>query len=122
MDKIILKNMKFYAFHGTYPEEQHNGQDFFIDVELRLDLHKAGISDALSDTVDYSEIYSLIRSVTKNNRFNLIEKLAESICLEIMVRYKTICGVDICVRKPEALMSGEMDWVAVQMSRTRQDK
>ena len=32
MDKIKIKNMQFFAFHGVAEEEQSLGQKFEIDV------------------------------------------------------------------------------------------
>ena len=34
MDKIILKNMAFYAYHGVLAEEKVLGQKFYLDAEL----------------------------------------------------------------------------------------
>ncbi len=121
MDKIIIKNMKFYAFHGVYPEERSNGQDFYIDAELYMDLKKAGKSDSLDDTADYSKIYALIKSINEINKFMLVEKLADTICHEVLRNFGNIDMIRVCVRKPHALMAGEADWVGVEVSRSRTD-
>ena len=47
MDKIVLKNMAFYGYHGNLESEQAQGQRFFVDVEITTDLTKAGQSDLL---------------------------------------------------------------------------
>lgn len=121
MDKIIMKNMKFYAYHGVLPEEQENGQDFFIDVELALDLKEAGDSDEIDHTVDYAEVYNIIKNVTKNNKFRLIEKLADTISREILSKYKKIEQIIVCVKKPDAPMTGEFEWVGVELKRSRHE-
>ena len=117
MDKIIMKNMKFYGYHGVLPEEQAKGQYFFIDAELLLDLSKAGATDNLEDTVDYSAIYGIIKYVTENNKFRLVEKLADSISQEILSRYEAIKEIIVQVRKPEAPIDGEFDWMGVEIKR-----
>jgi dihydroneopterin aldolase len=53
--------MKVFGYHGTKPEEQANGQDFIIDVEIKLDLKKAGSSDNVEDTIDCSQVYSMVK-------------------------------------------------------------
>ncbi len=121
MDKIIIKNMKFFAFHGAYPEERSKGQDFYIDAELHLDLKNAGKSDGLDDTADYSKIYALIKSITEKNKFMLVEKLADTICYEILRDFGIIDKIRVCVRKPNALMAAEFDWVGVEITRSRTD-
>jgi 7,8-dihydroneopterin aldolase/epimerase/oxygenase len=127
MDKIIIKNMRFFAYHGVLDKEKANGQDFIIDAELSLDLKKPGNTDDLNDTADYSTVYGIIRNITENNKFRLIEKLADSIAREILSRFKEIVKIIIQVRKPDAPIadarkSGGFDYVAVEVTRFANDK
>lgn len=121
MDRITLKNMKFYAYHGVLPEEQVKGQYFFIDVEMKVDLKKAGETDDLEDTVSYAAIYDTVKEVTVNNKFRLIEKLAGSISREVLSSYDMIEEIIVRVRKPEAPIAGELDWPEVEMKRSRNE-
>ncbi len=122
MDKIIMKNMKFFGHHGVTEEERLKGQLFCIDVYMHLDLAKAGNTDNLQYTVDYSEVYDIIKYITENNRFQLIEKLAESISDGILSGYKDIGGITVCVKKPEAPVDGQFDWMGVEITRSRYGK
>jgi dihydroneopterin aldolase len=54
-DKILLKNMKFYGFHGVFEHERELGQTFTVDLEIQLDLDIPGKTDLLADTLDYDE-------------------------------------------------------------------
>lgn len=119
VDKIILKNMKFFGYHGILPEEQKNGQYFFIDVEASLDLQASSSSDALSDTCDYSEIFKIVKNITESNKFLLIEKLAGEISREILSKNEKIKKVQVNVRKPHAPIEGEFDYMEVQIVRER---
>ena len=56
MDKIIIKELKIFANHGVLPEENEQGQYFYISCEVSADLRKAGLTDDLSETVNYAEI------------------------------------------------------------------
>lgn len=120
-DKIILKNLKFYAYHGVFLEEQEKGQNFYIDVEMYTDIKKAGISDELEDTVHYGEVYDIIKDINTNKKFKLIEKLADSISREILSKFKEIEKIKVQVRKPEAPINGEFDWAGVEIERDRND-
>lgn len=120
-DKITLKNIKIYAYHGVFEEEQIKGQNFYIDVEMFLSLRAADTSDDLEATVDYSGVFDVIQDVSKNNKFRLIEKLAGEISREILSRYKKIREIVVSVRKPEAPMEGEFDWVEVEIKRSQDD-
>ena len=33
MDKIYLNGMKFYGYHGVFPEENKLGQRFYVDLD-----------------------------------------------------------------------------------------
>lgn len=120
-DKIILHNMKFFAYHGVLPEEQVQGQNFFIDVEMFTDTRKSGISDQVEDTIDYGEIYGMIKDITINNKFRLIEKLAHHISWEILSKYGAIDKIIVRVRKPDAPIQGDFDWAGVEIERERND-
>ena len=50
MDKIVLKNMGFFGYHGNLESENSQGQRFFVDVTILIDLTKAGQSDDLADS------------------------------------------------------------------------
>ena len=75
MDKIVLKNMAFYGFHGNLASEQEQGQRFFVDVEITTDLTKAGQSDQLEDSINYVEVYDIVESVMTGEKHNLLERL-----------------------------------------------
>ena len=38
MEKIIIKNLEIFAYHGVNPEEKQNGQRFLLDLTLWADL------------------------------------------------------------------------------------
>ena len=40
MDKIIVKGLKVFAYHGVNPEEKINGQNFILDITAYIDLTK----------------------------------------------------------------------------------
>ena len=58
-----LEGLKFYGYHGVHDAEQQLGQRFIVDLEMELDLRRAGLSDDPSDTVNYSLVYQEIKSI-----------------------------------------------------------
>ena len=120
-DKIILKNMKFFAYHGVLEKEQLEGQYFYIDVEMFMDIKKAGLSDHLEDTINYGEVYEIVKKVTINNKFQLLEKLADQVYREILSTYGEMEKILVRVRKPDAPIDGEFDWAGVEIERDRND-
>jgi len=119
VDKIILKDIKLYGYHGVYPEERQIGQHFYIDVEIFVDLKQAGETDEITNTVDYSRIYDIIRCVNENNKFRLIESFAHNISREILSAFGEIKEITVQVRKPEAPIDADFGWVGVEIKRSR---
>ena len=56
-DRIVLTNMRFQGRHGYYEHELLTAQPFEVDVELVLDLQRAGMDDDLTRSVDYGRVY-----------------------------------------------------------------
>ena len=106
-DKIILEGMVFYGYHGVSPEEKARGQRFVVDVELTTDLAGAGTSDDLKDTVDYSEVYRLVKAVVEGRRRNLIEAVAQEINSRILSQYR-VEEVMVRVKKPQVSIKGSI--------------
>lgn len=111
-NKIILKNMMFYGFHGVHEFERELGQRFYVDVEISADLTKAGMSDKLTDTIDYSKTYEQIKFIMETQRFELLEAVGHKVAT--MVMDTTIAEkVVVKVRKPAVPLPGQLDYVEV---------
>lgn len=118
MDRIRLRNMMFYAYHGVYDAEKQLGQRFYIDVELEVDTSEAGRTDDLAQTTNYVGVYALVRDIVEKRRFNLIEALAETIAQRILADF-SVEGVVVRVRKPDVPIGGLLDAVEVEIARRR---
>lgn len=117
-DRIFLEGMRFQGTHGVFEEEQLNPQPFELDVELRLNLQPAGLSDELGRTIDYGALYDACRQIVESTRFNLVEALAEAIAQELL---RTYGGDEVTVRisKPEVRLSGPVRRAGVEIHRVR---
>ncbi|HCT63022.1 MAG TPA: dihydroneopterin aldolase [Erysipelotrichaceae bacterium] len=120
MDKIIMKNMVFYGYHGVLEEEKKLGQKFFIDAILFLPLKKAGETDNLNFSVNYGAVYEMIKGIVINQRFNLLEGLAEFICQEVFSSFPAIKKIVLKVKKPEAPVEGIFDYFGVEIERYKE--
>ena len=122
IDCIKLANMGFYAFHGTTSAEKEVGQRFFLDVEMFLDLRKAGTTDSIRYTVNYQKVYRIISAVTKKRKYNLLEALAEDIVEEILNHFPQLDAIRVKVRKPQVPLCGILDFVEVTIDRPNNGK
>lgn len=119
MDKILFQGMRFYAYHGVYPEENRLGQIYVVDVEAHLDLSRAGKSDRLEDTLDYSLIYKEVEQVVTGQKYRLIERVAEAVAEKLLHLFPALEAVKVRVTKPRPPIVGHFDHVAVEIVRHR---
>ena len=119
--RIQMKNMVFYGHHGDIPEERVLGQRFIIDLVLSLDMAEAAQTDSLSKTVDYVGVYELCRKMLEQERVNLLETLASHLTDRILAEHPRMTRVDITVKKPSVPLRGVLDYVAVELSKQRED-
>jgi len=118
-DRILLTGLTFYGYHGANPEERVQGQRFVVDVWLQLDLRSAGQSDDLAQTVNYSQVYRLVRDVVEGPACNLIEAVAERITATIL-NQTPVRAVGVRLSKPWAPIKGMVAGeVAVEIERRR---
>jgi len=119
MGKIRIANMTFYGHHGVGESERDLGGKFHIDVELVLDLDRAGRSDDVEDTVDYQQVYNVIAQVERSKRFRLLEALASSAADAILSRFE-VMEVTVRVRKGSVPLGGLIDSADVEITRRRE--
>jgi 7,8-dihydroneopterin aldolase/epimerase/oxygenase len=119
MDKIIMRNMRFYGYHGVLQEETNLGQKFIVNATLFVDTHKAGKSDDICDSVSYADVFEDIRSIMEGKPFKLIEAAAEAISSRVLDKYELVRGMRISVEKPEAPVRGIFDFFGVEIERMK---
>lgn len=118
MDRISLRNMKFFGYHGCFPSEKESGQLFEVDVDLFADLSQAAVSDNLSHTVDYVDIFQRVRRIMEDEKHNLLERVATRIA-EVSLASDEVINVTVRVRKPGVSLGGVLDTVEVEVSRCK---
>jgi dihydroneopterin aldolase len=106
MDKILLRGLTFYGFHGVNPEEQALGQRFRVDVTLWADLAPAATSDAVADTVSYATVYKRVRALVEGPPSALLEHLAGQICADLLALDPRIARVRVRVTKLQPPLKG----------------
>ena len=102
MDRIFIRKLALRCIIGIYPEERREKQDIVINLAMHCDLHKAGRSDDLNDTVDYKAIKKAILKLVENSAFQLLEALAENIA-DIALANDKVQQVVVRIDKPGAL-------------------
>ena len=112
MECIELKKMFFHSYHGVTDQERIVGNAYRVDLKLFLDLSKAIESDKLNDTLNYADIFYLIKD-EMNIPSDLIEHITGRIVRKIKERYPQITKIKIRLAKINPPVEGEMKEAAI---------
>ncbi|WP_236975393.1 dihydroneopterin aldolase [Membranihabitans maritimus] len=112
--KIILKGLRFKAFHGYYAEEQRIGGDYMVDIEFNYNIVKAATTDSLENAIDYEEIYTLCKNEMANPR-KLIETVGYEMASLLKDRYPAMDTLTLTIHKLAPPIAGQIDRVSIQI-------
>ena len=118
-DQIVLTGIHGFGYHGLFEHERKDGQDFFVDLTLSVDLSAAAQSDLIDDTVNYAEITDLVVEEITSHPVNLIEKLALRIAERVLNQHLKVQSVVVTVHKPQAPVAAQLKDIAVVITRSR---
>lgn len=121
MDKIIIKDLHLYAYHGVNAEEKKNGQNFYLDISVFADVSAACRSDCVEDTVSYAKIVKKITPVFCEQSFDLLEAAAQAVADCIFDNFSKVAACEILIKKPEAPVKAEFGWMGVEIRRERSE-
>ena len=119
-DLIEIRGLKLRGRHGVTPEERANDQPITVSLAVRLDTRQASRSDDLAATLDYEEAVRLVSKIVTGESYQLLETLADRIARAILQNHRTL-DVWVRVAKPEVQLGEDVDEVAVEVSRSRDD-
>ncbi len=119
MDCIHLTGIRGYGYTGFLPEEQVLGQWFEVDVKLWLDLSTAAKTDAITDTIDYRSVISLVQNLVKTSKFALVERLAGAIADSIIQECDRVIQVQVNLSKPAAPIPDFGGKITIELTRTK---
>jgi dihydroneopterin aldolase len=118
-DQIVLTGIHGFGYHGLFEQERKDGQDFFVDLTLVVDLSAAAASDSIEDTVNYADITDLVVQEITTNPVNLIEKLAARIAERVLNQHIKVQSVVVTVHKPQAPVAAQLKDISVVVTRSR---
>ena len=118
MSVIRLENMAFYANHGCFAEEQAIGTRFRVDVALVTDTTKSQQSDNIADTVNYLEVYHMVKREMMIPS-HLLEHVADRIANAILNEYPTVESLKVKISKLNPPLGGQIGCASVEIEKNR---
>jgi len=83
--QIKLENIKFFSFHGLFPQERLLGNEFTLHVTVER-ISKERFSENLEQSIDYGVLYAICSEIMKKP-----VDLLETICEQIVEKIQLIC-------------------------------
>lgn len=108
MGKIVqvnLEDLRFYSYHGFYPEEQILGNEYFVNIKTSFDGSKLK-DDELENTVNYEQLYSIATIAMKNSR-KLLETVADEILENIKLKFQYLTSIEVSICKVNPPFGGD---------------
>ena len=117
-DRIEINGLMVTTVVGALPHEREIAQPLRVDLSLVVDLHDAGRSDELGDTVHYGEVTDRVAAVVRENKDVLLERLADRIA-EVVVGFDRVEAVELTVTKLRPPIAEHVETTSVSIRRTR---
>ncbi|MFI6364833.1 dihydroneopterin aldolase [Nocardia sp. NPDC050630] len=117
-DRIELRGLRAYGYHGCFDYERRDGQEFLVDLTVWTDFAAAAATDDLANTIDYGALAERAVRIIQGQPRNLIEKVVAEIADDVMTDAR-IQSVEVVVHKPAAPIPHTFADVRVVTSRQR---
>jgi dihydroneopterin aldolase / 2-amino-4-hydroxy-6-hydroxymethyldihydropteridine diphosphokinase len=123
MFKIKIKDLKLFGYHGVKQEEKTIGQNFLFNISIDIakdSFEKDGLyQDNILNTVNYSEIITLVKEINSNNRYNLLETFSEVLAEKIISYSPLILKVKVRIEKISPPIKESIGSVGVELELER---
>ena len=103
--QIELRGLTFFAYHGVLPEERQMGNTFVVDLVLDADIERAVCTDELGDTVNYAEVYEVVKREMAVPSL-LLEHVCGRIATALLDVFPMLSRVRVCVTKKNPPIEG----------------
>ncbi|WPP48053.1 dihydroneopterin aldolase [Catalinimonas niigatensis] len=119
MGKISLEGLEFFAYHGYHEEERKIGNRYEVDIEVETNFEQATQNDLLENTVDYGQLYALIKEEMQQST-HLLERLAGKIAKRTLKELPEVKNVEVSISKLNPPLGGLCKRARVTLRKDRE--
>jgi len=113
---VALRDVRFYAYHGYYPEEQQIGGVFYVDIVVSVSVTNSA-TDELADTLNYELLFAMANEEMQKTS-KLIETPAKHILNRVISTFPALTRVEVSIRKAHPPLAGEVAYAEVSLIHT----
>ena len=111
---IILREVRFHAFHGVMPQERKVGADFVVSLKVGVDLSRPVVSDEVGDTLNYATLYEVVKKEMEIPS-HLLEHVAGRIVRSLMHTFPAMSSIDLWLTKVTPPMGADSEGAGVEI-------
>lgn len=111
---IILREVRFHAFHGVMPQERKVGADFTVSLRVGVNLSLPAESDDVADTLNYATLYEVVKQQMEIPS-QLLEHVAWRVGKAVMDTFPQVTGVDVTLTKLNPPMGADCAGASVEL-------
>ena len=114
MGKIILNEIRVYAFHGCMEEEKKIGSDYIVNLEVETDMINPAKSDDIIDALDYVSLNKIVKEEMSVSS-KLLEHVAQRIIDRVLKQFSEVESIEVSVAKQNPPIGGDVGEVCVRL-------
>lgn len=111
---VFLENARFFAYHGVGAQEQQVGNEFVINLRLKVDIARAAETDDVTHTVSYADVYAVLKE-EMDVPSKLLEHVAGRIAKRLLRVFPAVKGIELKLAKRNPPMGADVDAAGVEM-------
>lgn len=117
---IFLDSLRFFARHGVGEQETVVGNEFIIDLRLKVDIRHAMQTDDVADTVSYADVYTAVKE-EMDIPSRLLEHVSGRIVRRLFRDFLQIEEITLKLAKRNPPMGADIEAAGIELCLSRYD-
>ena len=115
---ILLKDICCFAYHGVAPQENIIGNEYLINLRLKVDISQAIHTDNVSDTVSYADIHEAVKAEMSVSS-KLLEHVCGRIAQRLLAEFPAIEEKELRLSKRNPPMAADIETAGLELNSSR---
>ena len=107
--RIDLEDLRFYSYHGFYPEEQVLGNEYNVAIRTTTSssfFENEVAADPFANTVNYEQLYAIAKNAMGKPR-KLLETVVEEMLGSIREQFPALSSIEVIICKINPPFGGD---------------
>ena len=115
---IFLIGMRFFAHHGVGEQETLVGNEFIVNLKLKVNIQQAMQTDDVADTVSYADVYETVKK-EMSVPSKLLEHVGKRIIDRLFSDFPQIEEIRFTLSKRNPPMGADIEAAGIEIHLSR---